>query len=343
MDTELGSTSDEDEYNNTTFEPPPHDGDVVTDNDTPPNTEANAGDGTQQQDDGAVVTDNDTPPNTEANAGDGTFQPQQEDDDITDNDTPPNTEANAGDGTPQPQQQQVVPANRDNKAAWDEAIIAAFMSKEVAFQLEIGGIPQCFVRKQFRMDSNRTVIHCFVDLEVQDKTPPLYHYNVLSAHFNSTLKTLCLSQSVVKHVDNQAKYIVLAILRSKCTGPKYEAVLMDLVQEETIFRIPLTRLRQEYEYFITEAIHHDTCEKAFQKWVVEKGLVWDKTRPNKLENGSPDHAGWHPPTRRSRTATVPPLSRDPTMSVTFQLRLLVCHHALLCRQLLQTHLCIVTV
>lgn len=138
------------------------------------------------------------------------------------------------------------------------------------------------------MDSSTSVIKCYVDVEAVDKTPALYNYVVLSAHVNKSLKLITLSRSVVKQVSTGCKFIMLAILRTKCIGPRYDAVLMDLVNNDNIFRVPFSKFRKEYRYDLDEYIESATCDELFLNWLVDKEMVWDKTCPNKLEDGTPD-------------------------------------------------------
>jgi hypothetical protein len=102
-------------------------------------------------------------------------------------------------------------------------------SKEVTLQVEVGGIMQCFVKKVFKTDSTSTPLKLYVDLELQDKLKcSLYDYYVLlSAHFNKTSKQLTYSRSVVEN-SHEKKFIVMCILRTKCSKPRYDIVLMDV-------------------------------------------------------------------------------------------------------------------
>ena len=101
-------------------------------------------------------------------------------------------------------------------------VMRGFASKEISFDVFIGGIWQTYVRKKFDMDLLNSPVHLYVDLEILDKSDKLFNYMLLSAHFNSKTKTLALSRAMVRNVTTQAKYIVLAILRTKCNKPRYD-------------------------------------------------------------------------------------------------------------------------
>ena len=194
---------------------------------------------------------------------------------------------------------------------WPPHIMRAFLSKEISIELMICGFSQCFVRKKFIMDPPNSVIQLYMDMEMVDKAPLLYDYLLLSAHFNRTLKQLVIARSVVFHKESGKKYIVLAVLRTKCGKPRYDAVLMDVVSAD-IFRLTgLTGLRQEYCFLTTQAISHEYTSDKLISWLKTKGLEWDRKRPNKLPDGSPDHISWTPPSRNRPSRAVPKPAEQP--------------------------------
>lgn len=203
-----------------------------------------------------------------------------------------------------------APKQIEAVSMWPHRVMSAFLSKEESLPMEIGGISQCFVRKKFKMDPISSVVKCYIDVEVIDKSPPLYNYTILSAHCNSSLKTLVLARAIVKLANSRKKFVVLAVLRTKCTSPRYDVVLMDVVNTKEIFRVPLSKFKKDYVYCIEENFDYAFCSDAFQKWLFNNKLVWDKTKPNKLEDGTPDHTTWNPkhigrPQRRSSSQLLP--------------------------------------
>ena len=222
------------------------------------------------------------------------------DDNVTNGDNDDNVTNGDNDDNIPPSPAVAVVANSE----WSAEVWRAFNSNEVSIDLNIYGIPECYVRKKYRNDPDSSPVHIYIDLELTDKAPLLFDYVYISAHFNKSKKTLVLSRSIVTHKQSGAKYIVLTLLRSKCPSGKYSAVLMDAVTFET-FRISLTALRNDYIIATDGEIDKKGAEDKLIEWVEQKGLVWDRTRPNKTIEGRPDHESWAPgrPVRQ-RTAAV---------------------------------------
>ena len=175
----------------------------------------------------------------------------------------------------------------DSGQVWSEEIMSAFLSKDISFQLDIAGFSQCFVMKKYKMDPPGTVLRFYADLELVDRCKPLYHYIVLSAHFNSSKKSLVLARSIVVHNKTHAKYVVLAIFRTKCIKPRYDPILMD-VTTLTVFRLTgMANFRKDYTYTPDEPVDNKLTADRLVEWVIENGLVHDANiRPNKNEDGS---------------------------------------------------------
>ncbi len=158
--------------------------------------------------------------------------------------------------------------------------------------IEIGGNVQIFSRKTFSMDPPSTSLQFYVDIELRDKLETLYHYNVLSVHLNKTLRTIYYSRSCCIHRLTAKKHIVLCILRTKCDGPRYDVVLQD-VESGTVFRsLTLAKFRASYIYLPNEIFADELTAQTLNTFFIENDMVWNKTRPNKLDDGKPDHEGW---------------------------------------------------
>lgn len=205
-----------------------------------------------------------------------------------------------------------VPSNPVTLTAseWPADVWRAFNSNEVSLELNIYGIPECYVRKKYSNDAEGTTVHTYIDLELTDKAPLLFDYVYISAHFNKSKKTLALSRSIVTHMISGAKYILLTLLRSKCPTGKYSAVLMDVVSRET-FRVVLGALRNDYVFVTEGMIDKQGAEDRLIEWVQEKGLVWDRTRANKTIEGRPDHESWAPGRPVRQAAIVAVSKKDP--------------------------------
>ena len=170
---------------------------------------------------------------------------------------------------------------------WSEEIMSAFLSKDISFQLDIAGFPQCFVLKKHKMDPPGTVLRFYADLELVDRCKPLYHYIVLSAHFNSSKKSLVLARSIVVHNKTHAKYVVLAIFRTKCIKPRYDPILMDVTTLDVFRLTGMANFRKDYTYQPDEPVDNKFTADKLVEWVVANGLVHDANiHPNKNEDGT---------------------------------------------------------
>ena len=208
---------------------------------------------------------------------------------------------------------------------WSEEIMSAFLSKDISIQLDIAGFPQCFVMKKHKMDPPGTVLRFYADLELVDRCKPLYNYIVLSAHFNSSRKTLALARSIVVHNKTHAKYVVLAIFRTKCINPRYDPILMD-VTTLAVFRLTgMANFRKDYTYKPDEPVDNKLSADVLVEWVDKNGLVHDpRIRPNKNEDGTTqEDNSWKSSyidlsqhQRRSQRAPQPILHDDPPAVLT---------------------------
>ena len=170
---------------------------------------------------------------------------------------------------------------------WSEEIMSAFLSKDISFQLDIAGFPQCFVMKKHKMDPPGTVLRFYADLELVDRCKPLYHYIALSAHFNSSKKSLVLARSIVVHSKTHAKYVVLAIFRTKCIKPRYDPILMDVTTLDVFRLTGMANFKKDYTYKPDEPVDNKLTADKLVEWVVENGLVHDANiHPNKNEDGT---------------------------------------------------------
>jgi hypothetical protein len=69
---------------------------------------------------------------------------------------------------------------------------------------------------------------------------------------------------------------------------------MNLVTNDVFRATSLTRLRNDYVFNTTEAIEDISTSNILLEWIVNEELARDRSRPNKLENGSPDLNSWSP-------------------------------------------------
>jgi hypothetical protein len=204
-----------------------------------------------------------------------------------------------------PEKTEDKPAKEKPLTSADDPMLQSFLSKEMSFEFQIGSFAQCFVQKRFKTDPSASVLQFYVDIELLDKLELVYDYYVLSAHFNRSSKQLVFSQSVVKHKFG-AKYVVLCVLRTKCVKPRYDIILLR-VSDGKVFRlIGLTQFRKDYVYCSEEAFDPEVAFDALKEFFVANDLYWDKSRPNKDEQGNPDHETWDP---SMGTATLPARKR----------------------------------
>ncbi len=143
------------------------------------------------------------------------------------------------------------------------------------------------------MDPAGSCKHFYVDVEMENAIKdPLYHYVLISATYNTTLKHTFYSGSVVVHVTG-IKYIVLTLLRTKCACPRVDVVLQKLATGEIEMLVDkMAEFRRDYKYLPEEDFADDYDYSSLRNYFVEAGLFWNKARYNKLINGDPDLTSW---------------------------------------------------
>ena len=169
-----------------------------------------------------------------------------------------------------------------------DRFVPSFMVSDMSITIEVGGVTQTFVRKRFKMDAGNSVLQLYIDLEFLDKSPLLFPYMILSAHFNRSTKQLALSMTVVRD-KRGLKYVAVCILRTKCTKPRYD-VLLYKISDGNCFRVTgVKKFRDEYDYLFDEEFDPFIVRDAAILYFHEQGLVYDPRGggPNKDESGKP--------------------------------------------------------
>ena len=139
---------------------------------------------------------------------------------------------------------------------------------------ELAGSHQTWVQKRYRMDSAQTSLIFFLDLEFLDKCPLLTEHLVLAAVANKHHKMFSHARVVV--VDSIGrKFIVAAILRTKCVGPRYCVVLVTVADWTKIFRVDISKFRADYTAVPSDTFDHEQVMDAVIAWFHETGLAWD--------------------------------------------------------------------
>lgn len=111
----------------------------------------------------------------------------------------------------------------DNTEFNSIAFTECFYGKETSFSLKVGCNDQNYARKRFDHGPH----FCFLDLEALSKLPKLLNYFVLSAIALAHEKRVIYSTCYIEHKALKKRYLLLAILRSKCIGVRYDFVICD--------------------------------------------------------------------------------------------------------------------
>jgi len=80
-----------------------------------------------------------------------------------------------------------------------------------------------FARKKFDHGPHR----CFLDLEAISNLPKLFNYFVLSAVALDKEKKVFYSKCYIQHKVTGKRYLLVAVLRSKCLHVRYDFVVVD--------------------------------------------------------------------------------------------------------------------
>ena len=167
--------------------------------------------------------------------------------------------------------------------------VALFKSSSESLSVTLAGCEQCFVHKPFMSDPNNTPLKLFIDLEVHDKCGLLYHYILLSAHYNRRLDNLSISRAIVEDRRGQ-RFYVGCLLRTKCVAPRYDAMLLPLADGtmEQWFRVQgISKFKKEYRYLPLEFEDHDRLISSLGNWFEIHDFTYVPERgPNKDETGS---------------------------------------------------------
>ncbi len=158
----------------------------------------------------------------------------------------------------------------------------------------VGGNPICYVQVKYDMDPTSSCKHFYVNADMQDSiSEPLYHYVILSATFNSTLKHVFYTGSVVEH-ESGLRYVVLALLRTKCAAPRIDVVIQKLATGEVFLLGNIAEFRRDYKFLPEVKVTLDREYTALKSFFVSKNMFWNKLKCNKLINGDPDLNSWEP-------------------------------------------------
>lgn len=103
------------------------------------------------------------------------------------------------------------------------AFTQCFYSNETSFSLFVGGVDQNYARKRFDHGSHI----CFLDLEALSNLPKLFNYFILSAVALEREKKVFYCTCYIEHKATKRRYLLLAILRSKCLAVRYDYVVCD--------------------------------------------------------------------------------------------------------------------
>jgi hypothetical protein len=98
-----------------------------------------------------------------------------------------------------------------------------FFTDETSVSMQIGGEEQLYTQKKFHHGPHR----CFLDLEVRSVLPLLLNYYLLSAIAMEKERVVFHSRCWIEHKALRRRYILLAILRSKCLHVRYDFILLD--------------------------------------------------------------------------------------------------------------------
>ena len=161
-----------------------------------------------------------------------------------------------------------------------------FNKHEMSIELNIGGFSQCYVKHRFKMDNASSVVRLYCDLGLNDRAGSLYYYIMLSAHFNQSTKSLILSRCVARNIHNETKVLVLTLLRTKCIKPRYDVVLMDILNDDKIFRVTITNFRKDYHLLVNEEFDDDYAVSKLCSWLESSHLIYDPRKgPNRTAEG----------------------------------------------------------
>ena len=161
-----------------------------------------------------------------------------------------------------------------------------FNKHEMSIELNIGGFSQCYVKQRFKMDNASSVVRLYCDLGLNDRAGSLYYYIMLSAHFNQSTKSLILSRCVARNIHNEKKVLVLTLLRTKCIKPRYDVVLMDILNDDKIFRVTITNFRKDYHQLVNEEFDDEYAVSKLCSWLESSHLIYDPRKgPNRTAEG----------------------------------------------------------
>ena len=187
---------------------------------------------------------------------------------------------------PDPDPEEETDAAKSAHALVNGPYIDAFMDRKSALvELEIGKEKQVFLKTTFLTDKPGSILRLYVDYDLSSTLPTLFHYVVLSAHFNKTTKSLVCGSATYQHTSG-AKHVVLCILRTKCISPVYKVVVLDVARDE-VFMLGHSQFKKCYSFLPNEPVKKDLLVARMYEFFEKTGLVWDKHRPNKDDSGSP--------------------------------------------------------
>ena len=143
------------------------------------------------------------------------------------------------------------------------AFTYCFFGDETSFSLKIGGQEQMFARKKFQHGPHR----CFLDLEALSKLPKLFNYFVLSAVAMDKENKVFYCKCYIQHKVTGKRYLLLAILRSKCIKIRYDFVLCDEENDNEVTLLAGISKMGPYNFLPDEEVDFDASRDILARFL----------------------------------------------------------------------------
>lgn len=182
--------------------------------------------------------------------------------------------------------------NQDlNASVFDSSFnIMTLDRSSTCFRFIIGNFLRRYNRKLFHEDPVAAKVLYYVDADYtgDDKIKELYDYVILGAIYSLNIQRFDVSRvhGFLSPLQDET-YTVLCYLRTKCSNPEYEVVLVKDA-DGLCSRMDLTTFRKMFVFRYDIPVNGAQCVEALAAHFERKKMFWDPVRNpfNKSETGN---------------------------------------------------------
>jgi hypothetical protein len=145
------------------------------------------------------------------------------------------------------------------------AFLEEFFTDDTTHTLNVGGIQQLFTQKKYHHGPHL----CYWDLEIRSKLPNMLNYYLLSAVAMKKEHKAFYAMCWVESPHKKTRYILLAVLRSKCLQIRYEFVLCDVEDNNNVFILCGVTKIMPYIFYPDIPIDHEVYIPILSRYICD--------------------------------------------------------------------------